>query len=121
MAWQTQTIPEIKNILTTWRERLPNKWEDVTVWSDVLSWRHHVFALINAAFQPLVEVNSAVAYIGHHETAWTINKFANVARKHHLIDVCLNWLSKIYSLPNIEIHDAFVKLREQVCPSLLLS
>lgn len=30
------------------------------------------------------------------------------------MDVCLSWLSRIYSLPNIEIHDAFVKLREQV-------
>jgi len=30
------------------------------------------------------------------------------------VDVCLNSLSKIYTLPNIEIQDAFVKLREQV-------
>ncbi|KAL6045043.1 putative transformation/transcription domain-associated protein [Balamuthia mandrillaris] len=109
-----QAIPEIKNILNTWRERLPNKWEDIIVWNDLLSWRQHVFTLINAAFQPLVEVNSAVAYIGHHEIAWTINTFSHVARKHGLVDVCLNSLSKIYSLPNIEIQDAFVKLREQV-------
>lgn len=40
---------------------------------------------------------------GYHETAWTINQFARVARKHNLLDVCLNSLSKIYSLPNIEI------------------
>jgi transformation/transcription domain-associated protein len=33
--------------------------------------------------------------------------------QHHLIDVCINALTKIYTLPNIEIHDAFLKLREQ--------
>jgi transformation/transcription domain-associated protein len=60
-----------------------------------------------------VQVNSA-AYIGHHEAAWTINKFSHIARKHQLVEVCLNSLSKILSLPNIEIQDAFVKLREQV-------
>lgn len=70
----SQAIPEIKNILTTWRERLPNEWEDVGVWTDILTWRQHVFTLINGAFQPLLEVNSSVAYIGHHEAAWTINR-----------------------------------------------
>lgn len=49
------------------------------------------------------QVNATVAFIGHHETAWTINKFSHVARKHQLVEVCLNSLSKIYNLPNIEI------------------
>jgi transformation/transcription domain-associated protein len=40
-------------------------------------------------------------------------RFAHVARKHHLEEVCVNALAKIYTLPNIEIQDAFLKLREQ--------
>ncbi len=44
------------------------------MWTDILTWRQHVFTLINGAFQPLLEVNSSVAYIGHHEAAWTINR-----------------------------------------------
>lgn len=56
---------------------------------------------------------SSFAYRGYHETAWIINRFANVARKHKLFDVCVAQLTKIYTLPNIEIHEAFYKLREQ--------
>ncbi len=108
---KNQAVTDIKSILNTWRDRLPNKWDDILVWNDLLTWRQHVFSLVNTA---LLEVNTAAAFIGHHETAWTINKFSHIARKHNLVEVCLNSLSKIYTLPNIEIPDAFVKLREQV-------
>ena len=57
--------------------------------------------------------HGAHAFLGYHETAWTINRFAHIARKHGLVDVCLASLTKIYTLPNIEIQDAFFKLREQ--------
>ena len=111
---QPHSIQDIKSILHTWRERLPNEWEDIVMWGDILTWRQHVFSIINSIFQPLIKLNSAVAFIGHHETAWSINRFAHIARKHQLVEVCLNALGKIYTLPNIEIQDAFIKLREQV-------
>ena len=109
-----QALHELKLVLQTWRERLPNKWDDISLWADILLWRQHIFGLINTAFHPLVKVSTTLAYIGHHETAWCINKFSHIARKHQLVEVCLNSLSKIYTLPDIEIRDAFVKLREQV-------
>lgn len=52
-------------------------------------------------------------YKGYHEVAWVINRFAQVARIQESTDVCLDQLNKIYSLPNIEIHEAFLKLMEQ--------
>lgn len=109
-----QSISEVKSVLSTWRDRLPNPWESTIIWGDILAWRQYIFTQINNAYQPLVKVNTALAYIGHHETAWSINKFAHVARTQLLIELCLSSLSKIYTLPNIEIQDAFVKLREQV-------
>ena len=57
-------------------------------------------------------VNSFV-YRGYHEKAWIINRFAHVARKHGMLDASVTLLSKIYTLPNIEIQEAFVKLKEQ--------
>ncbi|KAJ1662695.1 transcription-associated protein 1, partial [Coemansia sp. RSA 25] len=60
--------------------------------------------------------NSALtsyAYRGYHEMAWIINRFAHIARKHGLVDVCISSLTRIYTLPNIEIQEAFLKLREQ--------
>lgn len=121
-----QFLQELKALLSTWRDRLPNNWEDTSVWSGLLAWRQHVFTAINAVFHqahtsqlnpPDATGNSAAthpfAYRGYHETAWLINRFAHVARKNGMFDVSLSFLNKIYTLPNIEIQDAFLKLREQ--------
>ena len=113
---------ELKGVLAGWRERLPNLWDDINVWSDLVAWRQHVFGAINKTYLPLVPApgqpgasqnSSSFAYRGYHETAWIINRFAHVARKHHLSEVCISSLTKIYTLPNIEIQEAFLKLREQ--------
>jgi transformation/transcription domain-associated protein len=116
---------DLKSILTTWRERLPNTWDDINVWSDLVAWRQHIFSAINRTYLPLIPLlqqpaggtntgnANSYAYRGYHETAWIINRFAHVARKHQLYDVCINYLTKIYTLPNIEIQEAFLKLREQ--------
>jgi transformation/transcription domain-associated protein len=113
---------ELKNTLSTWRDRLPNTWDDMNLWSDLVAWRQHVFTSINKAYLPLIpqiapmtgsNPSSSFAYRGYHETAWIINRFAHVARKHRLPEVCISSLGKIYTLPNIEIQEAFFKLREQ--------
>lgn len=113
---------ELKLVLQAWRERLPNLWDDIGLWSDLIAWRSHVFEMINKTYVPLIPANSTSStsgnsstygYRGYHETAWIINRFAHVARKHQLPDVCHTALAKIYTLPNIEISEAFLKLREQ--------
>jgi transformation/transcription domain-associated protein len=116
-----QRSTDLKAVLQTWRDRLPNLWDDVNIWSDMVAWRQHIFQAINRAYLPLlpskdgqpVATANSHAYRGYHETAWIINRFAHVARKHHLTDVCISSLNKIYTLPNIEIQEAFLKLREQ--------
>ena len=115
---------ELKMVLQAWRERLPNLHDDISIWSDLIAWRQNVFHCINNAYIPLISgPNQApggasgsantFGYRGYHETAWIINRFAHVARKHDLLDVCFTSLTKIYTLPNIEISEAFLKLREQ--------
>ncbi|KAI9356612.1 hypothetical protein BD770DRAFT_444067 [Pilaira anomala] len=120
-----QRSTDIRSTLNTWRERLPNTWDDINMWSDTMAWRQHVFNAINRTYLPLIPLlpnqitptnpqgTNSFAYRGYHETAWIINRFAHVARKHHLNEVCINQLTKIYTLPNIEINEAFLKLREQ--------
>ncbi|RLV84171.1 Transcription-associated protein 1 [Meyerozyma sp. JA9] len=114
---------ELKRVLQVWRERLPNIWDDINIWNDLVTWRQHAFQVINKVYMPFIPVlqqtNSggnanSYAYRGFHEIAWVINRFAHVARKHGMADVCNNQLSKIYQLPNIEIQEAFLKLKEQV-------
>ncbi|KAH8652325.1 hypothetical protein BX600DRAFT_386637 [Xylariales sp. PMI_506] len=110
---------ELKLLLGSWRDRLPNVWDDIIDWQDLVTWRQHIFGLINSTYLQLLpqqgqNANGAsFAYRGYHETAWIINRFAHVARKHNLPDVCIAQLSRIYTLPNIEIQEAFLKLREQ--------
>ncbi|KAG5637374.1 hypothetical protein H0H81_004799 [Sphagnurus paluster] len=115
---------ELKMVLQAWRERLPNLHDDISIWSDLVAWRQNVFHSINSSYIPLISGQNSTAgaastnnntfgYRGYHETAWIINRFAHVARKHDLLDVCFTSLTKIYTLPNIEISEAFLKLREQ--------
>ncbi|KAI9818249.1 MAG: hypothetical protein M1832_004465 [Thelocarpon impressellum] len=110
---------ELKLLLGTWRDRLPNVWDDINAWQDLVTWRQHIFNIINSTYltllpqQPGNATGNSYAYRGYHETAWIINRFAHVARKHQLPEVCISQLSRIYTLPNIEIQEAFLKLREQ--------
>jgi transformation/transcription domain-associated protein len=110
---------ELKLLLGAWRDRLPNTWDDIVAWQDLVTWRQHIFGLINNTYLQLLPPagqnasGASFAYRGYHETAWIINRFAHVARKHNLPDVCISQLSRIYTLPNIEIQEAFLKLREQ--------
>lgn len=110
---------DLKLLLSTWRDRLPNFWDDINAWQDLVTWRQHIFQLINQTYLQLLPQQqgnasgNSFAYRGYHETAWIINRFAHVARKHNLPDVCIAQLSRIYTLPNIEIQEAFLKLREQ--------
>lgn len=114
---------ELKRVLQVWRERLPNTWDDINIWNDLVTWRQHAFQVINKVYMPFIPIlqqsnaggnANSYAYRGFHEIAWVINRFAHVARKHGMSDVCINQLTKIYQLPNIEIQEAFLKLKEQV-------
>jgi hypothetical protein len=147
-------MTELKGLLGTWRDRLPNRWEDIDTWGNLVSWRQYIYSQLNNSFQPLLaemasmqqpqmasgpapeELSSQqpsqtsqipgqqqqqtsatsvhpLAFRGYHEMAWIINRFSNAARKAGLLDLCIASLNKIYTLPNIEIQDAFLKLREQ--------
>ena len=143
-------MQELKGLLGTWRDRLPNRWEDIATWGSLVTWRQFVYSQLNSAFQPLLSEVAMppqqqqqqqqqpvvpmrpeeqqqsqqqsqqaagnvhpLAFRGYHEMAWLINRFSNAARKSDLLDLCVSSLNKIYTLPNIEIQDAFLKLREQ--------
>ncbi|KAL7745967.1 transcription-associated protein 1 [Sorochytrium milnesiophthora] len=115
---------ELRGILQTWRERLPNTWDDVNVWSDLVAWRQHIFSAVSRTYkalliQPLKPKSgemiaaSALPYRGYHEIAWLLNRFAHVARLQRLPSVAVTNQSKLYTLPNIEIVEAFFQLKEQ--------
>ncbi|KAL7422906.1 transcription-associated protein 1 [Cryptotrichosporon argae] len=112
---EMRVTTDLKGTFTAWRERLPNFWDDISVWSDLLAWRQHIFQAVTKVYIPMIAPNETAThgYRGYHETAWMINRFGEVARRHGLLEVCATALNRIYSLPNIEISEAFLKLREQ--------
>lgn len=109
-ASQTHTLPNLKPSINTWRERLPNKWEPILLWDDILTWRSHMFQVVKSTFS----WSDAQMLACMHDSPWSVIKLAHTARKQHLPDVCLGALSKLYSVPAMDVQDAFSKLREQV-------
>ena len=107
-----QKQQDIKVTLRAWRERLPNEFDDIGLWADLFQWRQQTYATINAACQADPQAPN-LTLIGYHEMAWSIARFARVARRQGLPELCLSLLTKIYSLPNIDVQEAIVKTREQ--------
>jgi hypothetical protein len=47
MSLSQKKVPDMKNMLNTWRERLPSVYEDFSIWKDLLECRNFVFNLFN--------------------------------------------------------------------------
>ena len=103
-------LPDFKNTLSTWRERLPNKWDSIVLWDDILTWRSHMFQMVTQTFNWADAQHLACM----HDNPWSVIKLAHTARKQNLNEVCLSSLAKLYSVSTMDVHDAFTKLREQV-------
>eukprot|EP00961_Rhodomonas_salina_P220764 2984640-Rhodomonas_salina.2 len=109
------SVPELKNTISAWRERLPNKWDEITVWFELLTWRNHVFKMLTECSQISQEIKNALQVLGSHEEAWTLVKFAECARKQGLPAVSLANIAKI---PDVQHVDAASKKREEVLARL---
>ncbi|KAG7387202.1 hypothetical protein PHYPSEUDO_014594 [Phytophthora pseudosyringae] len=107
---QHAALPNLKPSINTWRERLPNKWEPILLWDDILTWRSHMFQVVKTTFA----WSDAQVLACMHDSPWSVIKLAHTARKQRLPDVCLGALAKLYSVPAMDVQDAFSKLREQV-------
>ncbi len=47
--------------------------------------------------------------------AWSVNRYAMVARKHGLYHTCINIINSMYGFNAMEVQEAFTKIKEQVC------
>jgi len=60
----------VQDILETWRLRTPNEWEQLTVWSDVLTWRNAIYNVIINAFKHMGELAPHLHQLGYKDKAW---------------------------------------------------
>ncbi|XP_025424212.1 transformation/transcription domain-associated protein [Sipha flava] len=106
------SLHNMKAILKTWKNRLPVVADDLSHWSDVFVWRqHHYQFVIEYCSRPEQSTN---AVLGVHASAQAIIHFGKVSRKHNLTGVCLQTLSRLYTIPNVPVVDCFHKIRQQV-------
>jgi len=128
------STPDFSHIIDTWRKRLPNEWESLPEWDDLLSWRRWVFTATADAFArsapPLLIDAGAIAssdkpntkssssdgsnLLRLHDLPWTLLTRAHAARKLNLGSVALETLAALYDTPTLDVADAYTKLREQI-------
>ncbi|KAK3258235.1 hypothetical protein CYMTET_32712, partial [Cymbomonas tetramitiformis] len=117
---QTYNDPALKEVegkldqkLELWRLRLPNEWDPLLWWSDLLQWRHHMYNLVITAFKQLETLNPHLHQLGYREKAWSVNQLGSVARRQGLPETCISVLTRMYGFSQIEVQEAFAKVREQ--------
>lgn len=108
-------VHEMKAIVKTWRNRLPVISDDLSHWSEIFTWRQHHFQFIASHFNSeQTDQQSNHSMLGVHASAQAIILFGKIARKHNLTSVCLESLSRIYTIASVPIVDCFQKIRQQV-------
>ena len=112
-----QGLAELKVIPKIWRERLPNKFDDLSYWSDILNLRQHMFKAIVSnceGFTHPIPDQHPPTLTAFHNSAFSFVKYASIARKQGLNNVCLDALVRIMSIPQVQSQDRFVKQKEKI-------
>lgn len=104
----------LKHTFRLWRDRLPNKWDPVNEWEDVLGWRIQMFNKIQDAVKQHVPAakDDPQLMAGIQDMMWTTTRLAKVARKQALYEIALGLLSRTHSC--MDVADAFNNVREQI-------
>jgi FAT domain/Phosphatidylinositol 3- and 4-kinase len=105
-----KTLPDLKNLLSAWRHRLPNEWERLSVWDEIFVWRAHMFSSISSNFAWCEPETLAT----QHDRPWTALRMAKTARKQGLRDVTQLLLSKVTDEQAMNVSDAYSKVRERI-------
>ena len=109
------SLHDMKAIVKTWRNRLPVISDDLSHWSEIFTWRQHHYQFIaNHYNSEQTDQQSNHSMLGVHASAQAIIHFGKIARKHNLTSVCLESLSRIYTIASVPIVDCFQKIRQQV-------
>eukprot|EP00871_Galdieria_phlegrea_P000035 jgi/Galph1/1031/GphlegSOOS_G5851.1 len=117
-VFEDSRLEKILQILTAWKERLPNEWDYLSFWNELITWRIHMHTVLVNAFQAMresrtLEVPPILLGLGVNESAWNVNTFGKVARKQGCTDVCLQSFQQLYNFPTMSPAEYFTKVKEQ--------
>ncbi|XP_051523334.1 transformation/transcription domain-associated protein isoform X2 [Myxocyprinus asiaticus] len=110
------SLHDMKTVVKTWRNRLPIVSDDLSHWSCIFMWRQHHYQAIVTAYETNTQhdPNTNNAMLGVHASASAIIQYGKIARKQGLVNVALDILSRIHTIPTVPIVDCFQKIRQQV-------
>lgn len=110
------SLHDMKTVVKTWRNRLPIVSDDLSHWSSIFMWRQHHYQAIVTAYETNTQhdPNNNNAMLGVHASASAIIQYGKIARKQGLVNVALDILSRIHTIPTVPIVDCFQKIRQQV-------
>ena len=110
------SLQDIKAIVKTWKNRLPIISDNLSHWNEIFTWRQQHYQFIANHYKKESDQASNHSMLGVHHSAQAIIHFGKVARKQNLTSVCLDSLSKIYTIPSVlvPIVDCFQKILQQV-------
>ncbi|XP_067224928.1 transformation/transcription domain-associated protein isoform X1 [Chanodichthys erythropterus] len=110
------SLHDMKTVVKTWRNRLPIVSDDLSHWSSIFMWRQHHYQAIVTAYETNAQhdPNTNNAMLGVHASASAIIQYGKIARKQGLVNVALDILSRIHTIPTVPIVDCFQKIRQQV-------
>uniref|UniRef100_A0A8D0S4C7 Transformation/transcription domain associated protein n=1 Tax=Sus scrofa TaxID=9823 RepID=A0A8D0S4C7_PIG len=124
---RNNSLHDMKTVVKTWRNRLPIVSDDLSHWSSVFMWRQHHYqgkpawssmhsSSIVTAYENSSQhdPSSNNAMLGVHASASAIIQYGKIARKQGLVNVALDILSRIHTIPTVPIVDCFQKIRQQV-------
>ncbi|KAK3559009.1 hypothetical protein QTP86_000016 [Hemibagrus guttatus] len=106
------SLHDMKTVVKTWRNRLPIVSDDLSHWSSIFMWRQHHYQAYESNTQHDPNTNNAM--LGVHASASAIIQYGKIARKQGLVNVALDILSRIHTIPTVPIVDCFQKIRQQV-------
>ncbi|XP_015681343.1 transformation/transcription domain-associated protein, partial [Protobothrops mucrosquamatus] len=113
---RNNSLHDMKTVVKTWRNRLPIVSDDLSHWSSIFMWRQHHYQAIVSAYENSAQhdPSSNNAMLGVHASASAIIQYGKIARKQGLVNVALDILSRIHTIPTVPIVDCFQKIRQQV-------
>ncbi|XP_032685098.1 transformation/transcription domain-associated protein [Odontomachus brunneus] len=116
MLTRSSSLHDMKAIVKTWRNRLPVIADDLSHWSDIFAWRQQHYNRIANHYESQPDSHSAPSHsvLGVHASMQSIIHYGKIARKQNLYGVCLDSLSKIYTIPSVPMIDCFQKVRQRV-------
>nr|XP_014353128.1 PREDICTED: transformation/transcription domain-associated protein [Latimeria chalumnae] len=113
---RNNSLHDMKTVVKTWRNRLPIVSDDLSHWSSIFMWRQHHYQAIVTAYENSTQhdPSSNNAMLGVHASASAIIQYGKIGRKQGLVNVALDILSRIHTIPTVPIVDCFQKIRQQV-------